>query len=82
MNVRQSISSFGAKVFVSAFVAGGLALAGCSSDTLPPMPDRAAQIESAQKDVDQSAKSKSGKSKGPPIAAKSSKGLIKKSAEE
>jgi hypothetical protein len=78
MTLRKSIASIGAKVFVSVFVAGGLALVGCSSDTVPPMPDRAAQIESAQKNVDQSVKSKSGKSTGPPIVTKSVKSLIKK----
>jgi hypothetical protein len=82
MTVRKSISSLGAKVFVCVLVAGGLGFVGCSSETVPPFPDRAAQIESAREDVDLSAKSKTGKKTGPPIVAKSVKGLIKKDAKE
>jgi len=81
MNLRHTITQVAVKVGVWSIVAAGLTLAGCTSETIPPSPShRAVQHESAEKGVDQSAKSKSGKSLGPPIVTKSVKGLIKKDA--
>jgi hypothetical protein len=82
MSLRQLLSTVAVKCCVFCVVAGGLMLAGCTSDTLPPSPSRAGQLESAQKGVDQSAKSKPGRKAGPPIVVKSVKGLIKKGAQE
>jgi len=82
MTLHHSISSVAVKFSVWCLVAAGLTLAGCTPDTNPSSPsNRAAQQESAEKGVDQSAKSKSGKRLGPPIVTKSVKGLIKKDAQ-
>jgi hypothetical protein len=82
MMVRRSNSNTAVKFFFSCLVAALLALAGCTSDTIPSDPSmRAAQLESAQKGVDQSAISKSGRRSGPPIITKSVKSLIKKDAQ-
>jgi hypothetical protein len=82
MSLRQILSTVAVKCCVFCVVAGGLTLAGCTSDTLPESASRAGQIESAQKGVDQSAKSRSGKKTGPPIMVKSVKAMIKKGPQE
>jgi len=83
MTLRQSISNVVVSFSICCIVVAGLTLAGCNSDTVPATsPEiRAVQHEAAEKGVDQSAKSKSGKSKGPSVSPKSVKGLIKKNAQ-
>jgi hypothetical protein len=80
MTKRRSLSIVALSFCGFVVSSGLLSFTGCTSDTIAPSPDRAGQIESAQKGVDQSAKSKTGRKSGPPIVVKSVKGLIKKGA--
>jgi hypothetical protein len=82
MTSRRSVRVVVAGFCACAISLGACFVAGCNQDTIEPSPDRAGQLESAQKGVDLSAKSKSGKKTGPPIVVKSVKGLIKKDAQE
>ncbi len=82
MTLRQSISKVVVGLCMGGVVVAGLSLAGCSETVPATSPEiRAVQHEAAEKGVDQSAKSKSGKSKGPSISPKTVKGLIKKNAQ-
>jgi len=82
MTLRHSSSNVAVNLCVWCLFAAGLTLAGCTSDTIPlSASNRAVQQESAEKGVDQSARSQSGRPLGRPIVTKSVKGLIKKVAE-
>jgi len=82
MIYRFSDSRLGLKMLACLAATAGLTLAGCTTQTVPPSPNRAVQQEAAEKGGDQGARSKSGKTTGPRIVTKSVKGLIKKDAQE
>jgi hypothetical protein len=79
MTMRPFLSNVARRFGACCLAAVALALSGCAAETIPPSPEiRAVQHQSALHGVDQAAKTKSGKKRGPSIVTKSVKGLIKK----
>jgi hypothetical protein len=78
MTVPKSISNVAARCCVSASLAVTLAVGGCTSDTVEtPVATKADQKQMLEKDVDQTARSKTtGKTLGRPINAKSIKSKV------
>jgi len=81
MTARKSIFNVAAKLAVCVFVAAGLALVGCNTETVETSPEsKAEQKKSIDQESDQTAKSKSGKTVGATVKARTIKQLIKKDA--
>ena len=81
MIARKSISNVAAKLAVCVFVAAGLALVGCGTETIESSPEsKAEQQKSINQEFDQTAKTKSGKTVGATVKARTIKQLIKKDA--
>jgi hypothetical protein len=77
MTGRKSISILVARFCVCASLAVSLAVVGCTSDTVEtPASTKADQKQMLEKDSDQTARSKSGKTLGRPINAKSIKSKV------
>jgi hypothetical protein len=77
MPIPKSISSLAARFCVCASLAAGLAVAGCTSDTVETSAStKVDQKQMLEKDVDQTARSKTGKTLGRPVNAKSIKSKV------
>jgi hypothetical protein len=77
MTMPKSISTRAARFCVSACLAVGLAVVGCTSDTVETSPTtRADQKQMLEKGVDQTARSKTGKTLGRQVPAKSIKSKV------
>ena len=83
MTVPKSISILATRFCVCVFVAVGVAVVGCNSDSVETSAEtKAEQKQMLEKDVDQSARSKTGKNLGRPITAKSIKSKVLGAAKE
>jgi len=83
MTVPKSMSILAARFCVCATVAVGLALVGCTSETVATSPTtRADQKQMLEKGTDQTARSKTGKTLGRTVPAKSIKSKVLSAAPE
>ena len=77
MTVPKSIPIFAVRFCISASLAVSLAVVGCTSDTVDtPTSTKAEQKQMLENDVDQTARSKTGKVLGRPTNAKSIKSKV------